>query len=60
VHSIPLLKRIDFHVVKRHQAGDKLAIKEVVRGVDGAQARVRVVVRVHAGTERPLWGIKNK
>lgn len=52
VSPVPLLERVGLHVVVRHQAGNELTIQEIVRGVDGPQARVRVVVGVHAETKR--------
>lgn len=48
----------DAQIVVRNQAGGELAVEEVVRLVDGAHARVRIVVGIHAEAERivvPQW-----
>lgn len=49
-----LLNRVltDPQIVKRHESRGELAVEEVVRHVDRAHTRVRVVVRVHAEAER--------
>lgn len=60
VRPVPLLERIGLHVVVRHQAGNEFTIQEIVRGVDGAQTRVRVVVGVHAETKRSFCKDGNK
>lgn len=52
VGNVAQLVRVDAHVVVRDEARDELAVLRVVSGVERPQAPVRVVVGVHAHTER--------
>jgi len=54
VRAVEQLERVDAQVVERDAAGGELAVEQIVRRVDGAQARVSVVVGVHANAERTL------
>lgn len=62
VHSVTAVSTISSNttklltnsqIVKCNQSRRKLTIQEIVRGIDGPHARVRIVVGVHAEAERP-------
>ena len=52
-HSIPLFERIDPQIIISDQTGSELAVEEIMRRVNGADARVGVVIGVHTETEWP-------
>ena len=59
VHGVSQLIRVLPDVVERDEARDKLAIKKIVRIVDGSRAPIRVVVGIGTGTkgsQRPERG----
>lgn len=55
----PHLVGVAEQVVEGDETCDELAVEKVVRLVDGAQAPVRVVVRVRAEAERPVCNAKS-
>ena len=53
MNRVSQLIRISQYVVVRDKPGNKLAVKKIMRSVDGTSAPVRIVIRVGTRTKRP-------